>query len=218
MQIVGVDPRAYRQGHSRPWELVDESADLRILLCHFPYVLSFLPPGAFDLVLSGHMHDGQIALPLGRDRKFRFAHPSVRFATGLYERPGGTMHVSPGLGTTFVPFRFFARPEATELVLQTPQLMATISSDILASYAADAAREVDGVRGLVESAIPRHKGVRISEEDGRVRVELHLAVEWGASVPDVGREVQQRVAAYLERMAKVDPEAVDVIVDEIGPQ
>jgi predicted MPP superfamily phosphohydrolase len=29
------------------------------------------------------------------------------------------MHVSPGLGTTFLPFRFFARPEATELVLQT---------------------------------------------------------------------------------------------------
>jgi uncharacterized alkaline shock family protein YloU len=96
--------------------------------------------------------------------------------------------------------------------------MATISSDILARYAADAAREVDGVQGLVESAIPRHKGVRISEEDGRVRVELHLVVEWGACVPEVGREVQQRVAAYLERMAKVDPESVDVIVDEIGPQ
>jgi predicted MPP superfamily phosphohydrolase len=29
------------------------------------------------------------------------------------------MHVSPGLGTTFVPFRFAARPEATELVLRT---------------------------------------------------------------------------------------------------
>jgi uncharacterized alkaline shock family protein YloU len=96
--------------------------------------------------------------------------------------------------------------------------MATISSDILASYAADAAREVDGVRGLVESALHRRKGVRIVDEDGRVRVELHLAVEWGVSIPEVGREVQQRVAAYLERMAKVDPEAVDVIVDEIGPR
>jgi len=39
--------------------------------------------------------------------------------------------------------------------------MATISSDILASYAADAAREVDGVFGLVESTLHRHKGVRI---------------------------------------------------------
>jgi predicted MPP superfamily phosphohydrolase len=118
VQLVGVDPRAYRQARSKPWELLDPDADLRILLCHFPYVLKFLPPGAFDLVLTGHMHDGQIALPLGRNKKFRFAHPRTRYTTGLYERPGGVMHVSPGLGTTFVPFRFFARPEATELVLQ----------------------------------------------------------------------------------------------------
>ena len=118
VQIVGVDPRAYRQGTSKPWELVDASADLRILLCHFPYVLDFLPPGAFDLVLAGHMHDGQISLPLGRSRKYRFAHPHRRYPAGLYRGPAATLHVSPGLGTTFVPFRFFARPEATELVLQ----------------------------------------------------------------------------------------------------
>jgi uncharacterized protein len=121
VQIVGVDPRAYRQGTSRPWQLVDESADLRILLCHFPYILDFLPPGAFDLVLAGHMHDGQISLPLGRSRKYRFAHPNTRYAAGLYRREPATLHVSPGLGTTFVPFRFFARPEATELVLQPPR-------------------------------------------------------------------------------------------------
>lgn len=119
VQIVGVDPRAYRRRTSKPWQLVDESADLRILLCHFPYVLDFLPPGAFDLVLAGHMHDGQISLPLGPRRRYRFAHPDTRYPSGLYERPAATLHVSPGLGTTFVPFRFFARPEATELVLQT---------------------------------------------------------------------------------------------------
>jgi uncharacterized alkaline shock family protein YloU len=94
--------------------------------------------------------------------------------------------------------------------------MATISSDIIASYAADAAREVDGVRGLVESTLHRHKGVRVLGEDGHMRVELHLAIDWGASIPDVGREVQQRVAAYLERMASVEIEAVDIVIDEIG--
>jgi uncharacterized protein len=118
VQLVGVDPRAYRARSAQPWALADEAADLRILLCHFPYVLDRLPPGAFDLVLAGHMHDGQISFPTGRGKKFRFAHPRTRYATGLYAREGGVMHVSPGLGTTFVPFRFFARPEATELVLQ----------------------------------------------------------------------------------------------------
>ncbi|MGZ8701476.1 MAG: Asp23/Gls24 family envelope stress response protein [Gaiellaceae bacterium] len=41
-------------------------------------------------------------------------------------------------------------------------------------------------------------------------------MEWGVSIPDVGREVQQRVAAYLAQMASIELEAVDVIVDEIG--
>ncbi len=95
--------------------------------------------------------------------------------------------------------------------------MAAISSDVLASYAADAAREVEGVRGLVESTLHRHRGVRVLEDDGNVRIELHIAVEWGASIPDVGGELQSRVAAYLAQMASVDAEAVDVVVDEIGP-
>jgi uncharacterized alkaline shock family protein YloU len=92
-----------------------------------------------------------------------------------------------------------------------------ISSEILASYAADAAREVRGVRGLVEGGLHRHRGVRITEDDGAVAVELHLAVDWGAHVPELGAEVQRRVVAYLERMADVTPQAVDVVVHEIGP-
>jgi len=118
VQIVGVDPRTYMRRESRPWELADESADLRILLCHFPRVLDSLPGGVFQLVLAGHMHDGQICLPYPGG-KVRFAHPRARYASGVYRRGATTMHVSPGLGTTFVPFRFFARPEATELALHS---------------------------------------------------------------------------------------------------
>jgi predicted MPP superfamily phosphohydrolase len=64
------------------------------------------------------MHDGQIALPYPGG-KLRFAHLSARFPCGVYRTRAGVMHVSPGLGTTFVPFRFAARPEATELVLRS---------------------------------------------------------------------------------------------------
>ena len=94
---------------------------------------------------------------------------------------------------------------------------ASISPEILASYAADAAREVAGVRGLVERHLPRHRGVRVSAEEGSVRVEVHVGLEWGARGPDVGREVQRRVRDYLGRMADVDLEAVDVVVAEVGP-
>jgi len=85
-----------------------------------------------------------------------------------------------------------------------------ISSDVLASYAADAAREVSGVQGLVG----RHEGVKVSREEGKVAVELHVALAWGASAGVVGAEVQANVAERLARMADVRPDTIDVVVDE----
>jgi predicted MPP superfamily phosphohydrolase len=111
--VAGLDPKS----RGREPDL-SRDADLSILLSHFPNALDRIRPGSFDLLLAGHMHDGQICLPYPGG-KIRFAHPSARYVCGLYERGDTTMHVSPGLGTTFVPFRFFARPEATELVLHS---------------------------------------------------------------------------------------------------
>jgi uncharacterized protein len=119
VQVVGVDPRSYRAGSSRPERFADPEADLRILLCHFPQVIDRLEPGVFDLVLAGHLHAGQICLPYPGGR-LRLAHIRWQYVEGLYERPGGVLHLSAGLGTTFVPFRFFARPAAYELVLHSP--------------------------------------------------------------------------------------------------
>lgn len=118
VQIVGVDPRSYRRRRANPERLADPSADLRILLCHFPQVIDRLEPGVFDLVLAGHLHAGQITVPYPGGR-VRLAHLRWTYVEGLYERPGGVLHLSAGLGTTFVPFRFFARPAAYELVLQS---------------------------------------------------------------------------------------------------
>jgi uncharacterized protein len=118
VQIVGVDPRSYRSGKARPERFADPEADLRILLCHFPQVIDRLEPGVFDLVLAGHLHAGQICIPYPGG-KLRLAHVRWTYVEGLYERPGGILHLSAGLGTTFVPFRFFARPAAYELVLHS---------------------------------------------------------------------------------------------------
>ena len=117
IQLVGTDAKSYPKGASRPWELADRDADIRILLCHFPGIARKLPPGAFDLVLAGHLHAGQIVLPFPGGRLL-LAHPRSRTVAGLYVTSGGVMHVSPGTGTTFVPIRFFARPEVTELILR----------------------------------------------------------------------------------------------------
>jgi uncharacterized alkaline shock family protein YloU len=93
---------------------------------------------------------------------------------------------------------------------------ASISSDILAGYAADAAGETDGVAALVPGQLHRHRGVRVDEDEGRVQVELHLAVAWGASIEQVGAEVERRVREYLTRMANIGAADVHVVVDEVA--
>jgi predicted MPP superfamily phosphohydrolase len=117
VQLVGVDASSYPRGDARPHLLADPEADLRILLCHFPGIVRRLPPGAFHVILAGHLHAGQITLPYPGGR-IALAHPRAVERKGLYRLPAGALHVSPGTGTTFVPFRFFARPEVTELVLR----------------------------------------------------------------------------------------------------
>jgi uncharacterized alkaline shock family protein YloU len=89
---------------------------------------------------------------------------------------------------------------------------ASISSDIFARYAVDAAMEVGGVRKLAG-----RRGVRIETQETGVRVELHLGIEWGESIPEVGRSVQTRVREYLERMTEVVSPTVDVVIEDIGP-
>jgi uncharacterized alkaline shock family protein YloU len=88
---------------------------------------------------------------------------------------------------------------------------ASISTGILARYAGDAAMEVVGVYRLAG-----HRSVRIETADTRVRIEVHLEVLWGASIPDVGRTVQLRVREYLARMTDLDALSVDVVIDAIG--
>jgi predicted MPP superfamily phosphohydrolase len=117
VELFGIDPRTWAAKRRRPLDFGSSDADLRILLCHFPRVLQQVPHGRFHLVLAGHYHAGQIVVPYGFG-KVPLAHPKATYMSGLYRRGTTVMHLSPGLGTTFVPFRFFARPEATELTLR----------------------------------------------------------------------------------------------------
>jgi len=83
-----------------------------------------------------------------------------------------------------------------------------ISPDVVARYAGDAAREVEGVAGIVEGV---RKGIRVDEN----QIEIHLSVRSGVSMPRVGAAVQVHVADYLEKMTDVRPAAVNVVIDEV---
>jgi len=117
IQVVGVEPAAYKEGRSRPVERADPEAALRILLCHYPEIVRRLPRGVFDLVLAGHYHGGQICLPTPWGR-LRLKDLRGTYWEGLFATEAAALHVSRGLGTSFVPFRVLARPEATMFTLR----------------------------------------------------------------------------------------------------
>lgn len=116
VQLAGGDPDPDWKARDLA-RLADPSADLRILVFHYPDVTQWLPPRSYDLIVAGHLHGGQICLPTPRG-KLRLEHLRADHWEGLHETPAGMLHVSRGIGTSFVPFRFLARPEATKLRLR----------------------------------------------------------------------------------------------------
>jgi uncharacterized alkaline shock family protein YloU len=83
-----------------------------------------------------------------------------------------------------------------------------VSPEVVARYARDAAQEVVGVARIVDGV---RKGVRVEGD----AIELHLAVDWGSSIPELGAAVQREVADYLARMTDVRPAAVNVVIEEV---
>jgi predicted MPP superfamily phosphohydrolase len=110
--------RILREPGYDPASHLDASAELRVLLCHFPDLLPRLATGVAHLVLAGHLHGGQICAPWPGGR-IGLAHPRSGPVSAVEACNGTVMHVSPGLGTTFVPLRFLAQPEVTLLRLRS---------------------------------------------------------------------------------------------------
>jgi uncharacterized alkaline shock family protein YloU len=80
-----------------------------------------------------------------------------------------------------------------------------ISPDVLARYAADAAADVPGVH------TKQRRGARVTGSE----VEVHVVIDYGANIPDVAAEIQQRVSDYLAQMAGMRPSSVNVVVDDV---
>jgi len=88
-----------------------------LLLAHDPALFPAAAQRGANLVLSGHTHGGQVALPFFP--KFlslgKLAH---RFHLGLYRDGNSTLYVHPGLGTTGPPIRLGVAPEIAILTLR----------------------------------------------------------------------------------------------------
>jgi predicted MPP superfamily phosphohydrolase len=94
-------------------------ADACLLLCHNPDYVETLTDRRVGLVLSGHMHGGQIVVP-----GFGPRIPSMyglKYLEGLVRAPITQVFVSRGLGTVVAPLRFRCRPEINLLTLASQQ-------------------------------------------------------------------------------------------------
>jgi predicted MPP superfamily phosphohydrolase len=112
LTIAGVDDTWTRRADvDRALAGRDAGAPL-IALAHDPRLFPALARRGAALVLSGHTHWGQIAVPFAATR-YNLSTLSYRYSAGLYRDGPATLYVSPGLGTTGPPLRLGAPPEIT---------------------------------------------------------------------------------------------------------
>ena len=101
-----------------------------------------------------------------------------------------------------------------------------ISEDVVASIAALAAAETEGVGGLAAGLTAeiasllgkksQNKGVRVQlGEQDTVGVELSILVEFGKSVGEVALAVQKAVKAAVESMTGLKTAVVNVVVSGV---
>lgn len=87
-----------------------------ILLSHQPDVFPRVPERV-ALTVAGHLHGGQVGIPLLR-RKVLHSRHGERFARGQVEEGGRHMYVTQGIGEAWLPLRFAAAPEVVVVELR----------------------------------------------------------------------------------------------------
>ena len=128
LHILGVDDagldwtRGVREHYAVPplMEQVPEGEAV-VLLSHRPDLFGQAAGLGIGLVLSGHTHGGQLALPWPAARPSSLANFISDFPRGTYRHGASTLHVNLGLGVTGQPVRVFSPREITLITLRTTE-------------------------------------------------------------------------------------------------
>ena len=103
-----------------------------------------------------------------------------------------------------------------------------ISEEVLAAIAVGAAREVEGVAGmmtgvgsvadLMNKKNPQKNGkaVKITMEEAGLVLDLYLTVKYGYAIPEVAENAQKAVASAIEAMAGCSAHAVNIHVGGVA--
>lgn len=101
-----------------------------------------------------------------------------------------------------------------------------IADEVVASIAGLAATEVEGVAGMTAHNTkelvsrlgmkPLSKGVKIEVNQNSVAVDLSLTLEYGYSIPNTSRQVQEKVKSAIENMTGLSVSEVNVRISGVN--
>ena len=115
--VAGVDDTWTKRANMKQALSARPDDACSVLLAHDPDLFAEAASYGVSLVLSGHTHGGQIALPFFA-RQVSLARIAHRQFLGIYRQGRSTLYVHPGLGTTGPPIRLGAAPEVALLTLR----------------------------------------------------------------------------------------------------
>ena len=102
-----------------------------------------------------------------------------------------------------------------------------ISSDVIAVIAGVAVSEVPGVFGMaggfaggitevLKGKKNLAKGIKVDTTNNKAKIDVNIIVEYGARIPDVAFEIQNRVKTAVENMTGLKVEEVNVHVQGVN--
>lgn len=101
-----------------------------------------------------------------------------------------------------------------------------IADDVVAVIAGKAASEVDGVfsmaggfaGGITEVFGKKNlsKGIKVDVEEQKAKIDVNIIVDYGARIPDVAFEIQNRVKKAVESMTGLQVLEVNVHVQGVN--
>jgi uncharacterized alkaline shock family protein YloU len=99
----------------------------------------------------------------------------------------------------------------------------SISPEAIAQIVGRTAAECYGVVGMAArgpvAKLPWRdrvtQGVAVTTADGGVRIDLHVIVEYGLNLAEVGNSIRARVGYEVERLTKLPVAAVEVHIDDV---
>lgn len=101
-----------------------------------------------------------------------------------------------------------------------------IADEVVAIIAGLAATEVEGVASMAGNITNElvsklgmknlSKGVKVSVEEGNVRVDLALNIDYGYSLPKTCKKVQEKVKASIENMTGLSVSDVNIRIASVN--